>query len=379
MILKTDCKHFPGDRPCTFNKAEGLMCDDCPHYQTNSFRILVIKLDAVGDVLRTTCILHGLKEAHPNSEITWITRQAAVALFDNNPLVDHILAYESTEASLSATALAFDLVVSLDAARESALLASCVMAKKKVGFGLDAKGYVFPFNKEAATWLEMGAFDQKKKANQQSYQDLMFELCGLKPSRKDIILALSDFERSFAEDFARKHHLYGRKNVAIGINTGASPRWQYKQWTMEGFVSLVRLVLEKTDWTILLYGGPHEIERNNQLSALHATRIVDTGTTNSLRQFFALVSLSDLFLTGDTLALHVATALKKKVVAYFGPTSSAEIDSYGGQITKVHSDLDCLVCYKPRCDFEPNCMNSLTPERVFAALEGAAKSLPRPS
>lgn len=352
------------------------MCDDCSHYQVNSINILVIKLDAVGDVLRTTCILSELKEKYRDSEITWITRESALPLFENNHLVEHVLSYESTEAMLYTAVQEFDLVISLDAARDSAVLASRVKAKQKIGFGLDAKGHVYPFNKEGVGWLEMGAFDQKKKANTRSYQDLMLEICGLSAAKKDISLVLSDGEKAFANDFVLKHPMM-RKKLKVGINTGASPRWQYKQWTMDGFSSLIRLIIDKTDWVVLLYGGPHEVDRNAQLASIDPTRIIDTGTGNSLRRFFALVSLCDVFFTGDTLALHVATALKKKVVAYFGPTSSAEIDSYGGQIIKVQSDLDCLVCYKPRCDFEPNCMNSLTPGRMFSALESAIKSLSR--
>ena len=377
MILKTDCKYFPGDRPCRFNKTEGVMCDDCTHYEVNSFSILIIKLDAVGDVLRTTCILHGLKSQHPDSEITWVTRQSAVPLFENNRLVDRVVAYESTEAILYTAVQHYDLVINLDAARESAALASRVESQQKKGFGLDAKGHVHPFNNEAVEWLEMGAFDQKKKANTRSYQELMLDICGLRHPVRDIVLVLSEDEKAFARSFEQRFSLSNGK-LRLGINTGASPRWQFKQWTEEGFAALLKLIVQKTDWSVLLYGGPHEVERNARLASIDRKRVIDTGTGNTLRQFFALVSLCDLFLTGDTMALHVATALKKSVVAYFGPTSVNEIDSYGGQVTKIHSDLDCLVCYKPRCDFNPNCMNSLSTEGVFAALESAARTLRRP-
>jgi ADP-heptose:LPS heptosyltransferase len=374
MILKSDCRHFPGDRPCVFNKREGLMCNDCPHYEVVSMRVLIIKLDAVGDVLRTTSILHGLKERYRGSEITWITRQSALPLFENNTLVDRVIAYESTEAVLHCSVEEFDVLINLDAAHESGVLAARVKAKEIFGYGLDARGHVVPFNEEAVGWLEMGAFDQKKKENTRSYQDLMLEICRLKPSTKDIVLVLSDSELEFARTFSRNHKL-DRSSPCIGMNTGASPRWQYKQWTLEGFEGLLRKVLDKTDWTVLLYGGPYEAERNKSLAAIKPSRIIDTGSQNSLREFFALVTLSDVFLTGDTLALHVATALGKKVVAYFGPTSAAEIDSYGGRVVKIQSDLDCLVCYKPRCDFNPNCMNSLTPDYMFATLQSAVASL----
>ena len=44
---------------------------------------------------------------------------------------------------------------------------------------------------------------------------------------------------------------------------------------------------------------------------------IPTGTENTLRQFASLVGLADVLVTGDTLALHVAVALGKKLVAYF--------------------------------------------------------------
>jgi ADP-heptose:LPS heptosyltransferase len=214
----------------------------------------------------------------------------------------------------------------------------------------------------------MGAFDELKKKNTRSFQDLMLDICRLKTTKKDIIVELSEEELKSALSFAERSGL-NHQSLKIGINTGASNRWQFKQWTLEGFEKLIKLLLERTDATILLYGGPSEKERNEYLSKLHPTRVLNTDTDNSLRQFFALVTLSDMFITGDTLALHVATALKKKVIALFGPTSAAEIDSYDGQIAKVQANLDCLVCYKLRCDFNPNCMNSITPEQIYSLIK----------
>ena len=370
MILKSDCTYFPGDRPCSFNKREGVKCDDCPYYATEQTRILIIKLEAVGDVLRTTCILHGLKEKYPTSEITWITARSAVPLFENNKLVDRVFAYDATETILHTAVEEFDIVINLDAAPNSAVLASTAAGKEKIGYGMDARGNIFPFNTEAITWLEMGAFDDLKKKNTRSFQDLMLDICRLKSIKKDIVLELSEAELQFARAFADQSGL-NTPSYKIGLNTGASGRWQFKQWTLEGYEKLITMLLEQTQATILLYGGPLEQERNEHLSGFHPTRIVNTGTNNSLRRFFALVTLSDLFLTGDTLALHVATALRKKIIALFGPTSAAEIDDYNGQLLKVQADLGCLVCYKQRCDFNPNCMNSITPERLFGLIKAS--------
>ena len=87
MMLKSDCRHFPGDRPCRFNKESGQTCPDCTHYESQGARILVIKLAALGDVLRTTAILPGIKEQFPNSYVVWLTLENSVDLLKGNPPV----------------------------------------------------------------------------------------------------------------------------------------------------------------------------------------------------------------------------------------------------------------------------------------------------
>lgn len=362
-MLKRDCKHFPGDRPCLFHKTEGVKCDDCSYYEPVNFKILIIKLDAVGDVLRTTCILPGIKEKFPVSHISWLTRKNAKEIFYNNNYVDRLLELENPETYYFLQIEKFNLVLNLDSSPISSAICSSISGIEKLGFGLDEKGKVFPINPEAEEWFLMGAFDDLKKKNTKTYQSVILNIARLKSDNYPIILVLNEAEKKFAQKFLNSFQIDGSKKI-IGLNTGAGPRWKFKSWTLEGFETLINLLLEKTDYYIFLYGGPYEKERNEYLSRINKTRIVDTGTNNSLREFFALVDLCDLLVTGDTLAMHVATALGKKIIALFGPTSANEIETYG-LITKIQSDLDCLVCYKMDCDFDPNCMNSIKPEIVF--------------
>lgn len=139
-----------------------------------------------------------------------------------------------------------------------------------------------------------------------------------------------------------------------------------KQWRFEGYVDLINRVKNKPGLGILLYGGPEEEDRNDKLSKLFPN-IINTGSNNDLRGFFSLVNLCNDFVTGDTLGLHVATALKKNIVCLFGPTSFNEIHDYG-RIQKIYPDMDCLVCYKMKCDFVPNCMDKISTEQILSAL-----------
>lgn len=362
MILKTDCKHFPGNKPCSPSKTEGKKCDDCNYYEPVEFKILIIKLDATGDVLRTTSILPALKREYPKSHITWLTKKNAKELFNNNPFVDELIIFEENDIVPRLLVEKFDILIHPDASVVSASLASIVYAEIKKGFLLDAKGKVIPVNDDAVEWLEMGAFDDLKKKNQKTYQEIIHNIAGLKYQKDEIQLRLNQKEIDFKNDFFSKHNLI-RFKYLVGLNTGAGTRWQYKQWRIEGYIELIEKLSKNKEFGILLYGGPDEVERNKILKNKFP-HLIDTGTNNSLRHFFSLLDLCDVLVTSDTMALHAATALKKKIVCLFGPTSNTEIEDYG-RIEKVIPDLDCLVCYKPKCDFEITCMGSITSDMVY--------------
>ena len=367
MRLKKDCRYFPGDRPCKCHKEEGVVCPDCSYYAPIGRKILIIKLGAMGDVLRTTAILSPLKKKFPQSFVTWVTLVPSLGFFPGNHLVDETLDY-GCEALPRIMAEEYDMVLNPDADRLSASLATLANGREKLGFGLDRQGKVFPFNPEAETWFEMGAFDDLKKANRLTYQEIILDLLKLPREEHPIILNLLPEEAEAGKKFVSENGLGGKEKI-IGLYTGAGERWQMKAWTEAGFSGLIEKVLAETDFKILLYGGPDAEARNALLYSRFASsgRIFNTGTDNSLRMFFSLLNLSDLVVTGDTMALHAGLGLGKKVVGLFGPTSTAEIEMYGRGV-KLSGRVDCLCCYRPVCDQNPTCMETITPEMVFTAI-----------
>src|SRR5215470_9851203 len=135
-----DCRFFLGDRPCVWHKASGVLCT-CDRYEKVDQRLLIIKLDAMGDVLRTTALLPALAKANAGTAITWITRRESRPLLERNPYVTETIEY-GEDALLQLQARTFDRVINLDAGKTSAALASMANAKQKDGFVLDARGYV---------------------------------------------------------------------------------------------------------------------------------------------------------------------------------------------------------------------------------------------
>ena len=86
----------------------------------------------------------------------------------------------------------------------------------------------------------------------------------------------------------------GRFDFTVGLNTGAGGRWTYKKWTIPGYQALIAGLQQRYNCGILLYGGPDEKERNATLCAA-SPNVIDTGTSNALRDFFGRVDLSDVF------------------------------------------------------------------------------------
>ncbi|MGO9304124.1 MAG: glycosyltransferase family 9 protein [Candidatus Korobacteraceae bacterium] len=360
-----DCRFFLGDRPCVWHKTTGVLCT-CDRYQRIDRRLLIVKLDAMGDVLRTTALLPALMEAHPGTAITWITRRESRPLLERNPYLTEIFDYGG-DALVQLQTRTFDRVINLDAGKTSAALASAANAKQKDGFILDTRGVVQPTNAAARKWLEMGVFDDLKRQGTRTYQDIMLEIIGMAGSPHRYVLELG------AEERARGHEHLERLGVdfscpVVGLNTGAGHRWQLKQWREEGYLEMVERLTKRHNAQFVLLGGPEELERHQRLVSRSEVPLIDSGCNNPVRHFAAIIAACSLVVAGDTLAMHLSLALGRRTVALFGPTSSAEIEMYGlGE--KVVPRMDCLSCYKPTCDFVPNCMNLISTDMVEAAVE----------
>src|ERR1700722_5884785 len=373
ISIHTDCRSYRGSMPCVFHKKEGGLCDDCEDYDPIRSRILIVNLDAVGDVLRTTSILPPLKAKYPGAEITWITRAAAAPLLSNNPLVDRVLTVEEDYLSYLKNE-SFSVGICLDADPQSATIHSVAQCDVRLGFVADAAGRVKPANDAAREWWLMGVNDNLKKQNRKTHQQLMYEICGLPLPTFPPILRLTEDHESFVRNLRQQSPLRNANRI-LGVKTVGGGRWQMKKWTPEGYVDCIKLITaQHPEVGILLLGGPKEEDLNKRILEAVDGNVVDGGCHNSLLQFAALVRAVDVLLTSDSLAMHIGVALAKPTVVLVGPTSPWELDVFGqGDI--LHSGIECLSCYLSRCDKKINCMNTLLPDYVAAKIN---EFLPQP-
>src|SRR5581483_5256609 len=129
--VKFDCRHFRGDIPCKPNKLRGKRCDTCDEYAKITHRILVVKLGALGDVIRSTSLLVKYRKLYPNAHITWITHSPEILPHDGS--IDVIAKFEYKNI-FPLFSQEFDIAINLDKDKEACTLLSFVKAKKKYGF-----------------------------------------------------------------------------------------------------------------------------------------------------------------------------------------------------------------------------------------------------
>ncbi len=357
MMSWMDCRYFIGDRPCKFKRT----CPGCPQYSSMGIRILIIKLAAIGDVLRTTSLLSGLKRTYPQSHITWVVERTSLLILQNNPLIDRIIPFDFFSL-LPLEVESFDLIIGLEKDPWGAALVSKLNGKEKRGFGLGPEGNIYPINKASEYAFLMGLDDELKyRQNRKTYPELIYEMVELDYQKDEYILKLSEDNSYLTEQFKDKN------KIVIGLNTGSGKGFVNKSWGEESYLQLISELNKNPDIKIILLGGPCEREKNCKLWIKSAMTYF-AHRDYTLDEFASVVDACDMVVSGDTVGLHIAIALKKKVVAIFGPSCPQEIELYE-RGEKVVSSISCAPCSIRNCKITPNCMDAITVDEVIKAIQ----------
>ncbi len=368
--IRFDCRFYTGYKPC--GKAD--VCEGCTHYSPQGTRILIVKLAAMGDVLRTTCILPGLPRQYQPCHITWLTDTESEVLLNTNPDIARLMCFEPSNL-LVLLSEQFDLLLNFEKEPRALAVANLVRATEKRGFAQSPAGTLTVFNTESQYALQLGLSDELKfRQNTKTYPQIIYEMAGLPYHNEEYVLELSERSKQLAEQFARNHRLAKAKHV-VGVNTGCGSVFKTKQWTVGGFVELIKQLAKKPEVCVLLLGGPRERSFNAEILRQCDQRIIDTGCDNSLEDFLGIVSTCDLVVSSDSLTMHIAIGLRKQVVAFFGSTCPAEVDLFG-RGEKVVSDFPCAPCYKATCSINPSCMDALSAEQILGAVKRVLANRP---
>ena len=298
-------------------------------------KVLIVKLGAMGDVIRTTPLLHIL-----NGDVFWVTSEECLPLLPPERITSIV---EAKKAKSILQKVTFDLVLSLDDDCHAAAIATALKKQTLIGSYLNGDGMP-AYTDSSAEWFDKGLISRfgKNKAdilkmkNTKTYQEIIFEMLGRKFSGEDYILNSNGIAASYNKS----------DELLVGIERNAGSRWPMKRWNK--YDELAQLLISKGFNTTFFQQKKH------------------------IAQYIQDINDCDIIVCGDTLAMHVALALKKKVVAIFICTSPTEIYGYG-RMTKVVSPLLEQFFYKT--NYVHEAVDSISVEQVYRAVEKISRTL----
>jgi heptosyltransferase-2 len=349
MTVYTDCLYFKGDLPCGPHKESGIHCKGCPFYRKTGLKILIIKLGAIGDVIRTTPLLRKLKEIHPDAKVFWLTYSPGIL---SRNWANKVLEVNQENIEFIKQ-IEFDWVINLDKDPLAISLILRVKAKKKSGFVIDEWGNASPISSKAEEhkWLT-GIFDDLNKLNKKHYVEEVFDMCGFDFKDEEYIIEIPQNKYEWNIEKTKK---------VIGLNTGCGGRWTSRLWPREYWIKLAKDLI-KENYEVIVLGGEQEHEKNKSISEQSGAKYPGYFPLNT---FISLIDQCDLVVTSVTMAMHLAIGLKKQLILFNNIFNKNEFYLYGrGKI--LEPEFECGCYYTPIC--ENNCMQYIYPKKVLAEI-----------
>lgn len=330
----------------------------------------MIRLGALGDVVRTRFAFAGVRALYPHARIDWLVEDRAAAGLVGLPGLDgrievprrklrarHPFVALATlrQFARALRARRYDLSIDFHGVFRSGFLAWSAQIPVRVGYGP-------PLAKEGSHWF------QTLRAPVRAAHVSRFErnaalvrfLGGEVPAHPDV-LALDPAAASAPALAALP------ARFAL-IHPGTSPKTTYKRWEADKFAAVARDLHARARVPSLVAFGPVAGEQEAARAVVAAANGAASlaPATASLAEFLALLARASLFVGCDSGPMHLATLAGTPVVAIFGPTDPVENAPFAGVPARiVRRDVGCNPC-REGCPAR-TCMRGIGPEPVTEA------------
>lgn len=341
----------------------------------NPKKILIMRSGGIGDVLMSTPLVKAIKNHYKNAEITYFVGNWSKDVLKDNPNINQIFNYDDLiiinlkifkilKLVKQIRKQKFDLCFNLEKSWHWGMLSFLFKVPSRVGFNRLGEGF--------ANSLTV-PFDGSKY-ELDYYLDLA-KLVNIKVPTNNMEFYLTKQEKETADNFIKKNKLKNKKIIGIAPGGADNPAQQafIKRWPLENYVKLIdRLTQENENIFFILFGGNNDIETCNELiqKIKNKDKIISTAGTLSLKQSAALMKHCRLFLTHDAGPMHIAAAVKTKLIALFGPTPSKRFAPKNSEIVELKNNK--CPCYDIYGSFRPyanKCMKNITSEKVYSKIK----------
>jgi len=333
-------------------------------------KILVRSTNWVGDAVMSLPSLRWIRRRFPEAEIVVAARPWVADLYRGETAIDRVLPYEGKPGAGGWAAKwrfarvlrseRFDWAILLQNAFEAALLARVAGIPRRVGYDRDGRG-----------WLLTDPIPVPRRGeiprHERFYYLELLRRAGLAPEQAEepdaIRLEGAGAARQAGEAALRRLSI---RPPVVGVSPGAAYGGA-KRWLPEHFAEAAGRLAASLGGSVALFGSAAErgvcATIASAIGAAGCPAHVLAGST-TLGQFIELAAACRLFLTNDSGAMHIASALGVPTVAIFGSTDHEATGPTGPLARVVREPVDCSPCLLRECPIDHRCMTRIPPGRV---------------
>jgi len=346
---------------------------DVYHDALSNFKILIIKLSSLGDIILSTAALRAIRKKFPREsyKISFLTGEESKDALLRSPYIDELLVCDLKNNdkgwkglwSIGSTLRKknFDIVIDLQNSRASHILSylsGCVNS-----YGYD--------NGKFSPLIRHRIHDEKPLIDPVTHQFRILKMLGIDLLDNSLEIWPSPEDVKHMEELLNAQWLSETQKI-VGINISASRRWSTKVWPHQNLVRLCE-ELGLRDMRVVVTGTSDDLAYADTLAnSLKGAKIINACGKTTINELAALIKKCHVFISADSSPLHIASAVGTPFVALFGPTDVRRHLPPGKNCIVISRDLDCSPCYKTKCRTN-RCMKSITAEEVLEAIDKLLK------
>jgi len=329
-------------------------------------KILVRATNWIGDAVMSLPALRALRVGFPDAQIVVLAKPWVAALYEGETAIDRVIALPGNPGFRdpgvkwrTAQALRkerFDLAVLLPNSFESAAMAFLSGAKRRVGYVRDGRGVLL------TNPVPLPRPGDIPKHERFYYLELLrrARLIDQIPEVSEIRLDGADAARARGENLFKDRNMSGR---IIGVSPGAA-YGNAKRWIPARFADAARTLAERLNGIVAVFGSQAENALCEEVAQAAGGRNFAGAT--ALREFIDMTAACAVYLTNDSGAMHIASALGVPTVTVFGPTDETATGPLGALARLVREPVECAPCKLRECPIDHRCMTRVSADRVIA-------------
>lgn len=332
-------------------------------------RILVVKLDHIGDVLLATPVFSNLRLAFPNSELHALTGTWSRVILENHPDVDKVLTYNSPSfcRSEQPTSIRETYQLFRQLRRQKYDLLLELRGDMRITCFSLLRATPRRINRATIQIISRLGFQRFSSTHETTRNLDVIKLAGIPTPIQKTTFAVPKEDEKWASDFIKAQEI-NSEIAFIAIHPG-SPM-PIKRWKPERYAELSDWLIKQKNAQVIFVGVTDEIPIIEEIQNLMIGKSTNIAGKTTIPQLASILKKCKLFIGNDSGPMHLAAAVDSPTIGLYGPGDPTRFGPVGDKCQTIRKKLDCPPCSDNTCRFgEEGCMSKIQVADVIQIIE----------